>query len=169
MGQGGYSSLFVENRTDCVLLHRKQKPCFVSELGAANPNGVALFSGHGANRFQFRRWRGGLGKDNAIGSRGWGLNPSSSSRLNLLPSFPAPSRPTPPPSPFPSLLTYTLVSLWWNECRVKDTGIKGSLFTSDIKLYMGMCLCDVPFTRKQYTISTSLVISNSNLTYEHMV
>ena len=49
--------------------------------------------------------------------------------------------------------------------------IQGSLFASDINiyLYIGICLGDVPFTCKQYMANTSLVINNSNRNYEHVV
>ena len=51
----------------------------------------------------------------------------------------------------------------------RDVRIQGSLFASDIKMYIGICLGDVTFTRKQYITNTSLVIHNSDLNYEHVV
>ena len=41
--------------------------------------------------------------------------------------------------------------------------------TTTIKMYVGICLGDVSFTRKQYITNTSLVINNSDLNYEHGV
>ena len=51
----------------------------------------------------------------------------------------------------------------------KDTKIQGSLFASDIKMYIRICFGNVPFTRKQYIKNTSLVINNSNLNCEHVI
>ena len=48
------------------------------------------------------------------------------------------------------------------------TLIQGSLFASDIKMYIGICHGDVPFTRKQYITNANLVINNSNLDCEHV-
>ena len=47
--------------------------------------------------------------------------------------------------------------------------IQGSLFASDINiyLYIGICLGDVPFKHKQYITDTCLVINNSNHNYKH--
>ena len=53
--------------------------------------------------------------------------------------------------------------------RYKDTRILGSLFASGIKIYIRICLGDVPFTRKQYITNASLVINNSNINYEHVI
>ena len=53
--------------------------------------------------------------------------------------------------------------------RYKDIRILGSLFASDIKIYIGICLGDVPFTRKQYKTNTNLVINNSNINYKHVL
>ena len=36
-------------------------------------------------------------------------------------------------------------------------------------MYIGICLGDVPFTRKQNITNASLVINNSNLNYEYVV
>ena len=47
--------------------------------------------------------------------------------------------------------------------------MRENLFASDIKMYSGIRLADVPFMRKQYVTNTSLVINNSNLNYEHVV
>ena len=49
-----------------------------------------------------------------------------------------------------------------------STRIQGSLLASDIKMYIVNCLGDVPFTCKQHITNTSLVINNSNLTFEHV-
>ena len=51
----------------------------------------------------------------------------------------------------------------------QDTRIQGSLFASDINMYIGICLSDVAFTRKRYITNTSLVIKKSDLNYEHEV
>ena len=51
----------------------------------------------------------------------------------------------------------------------KNTRILGNLFASGIKMYIGICLGDVIFTRKQYITNTSLVIDNSDLKYRHVV
>ena len=40
---------------------------------------------------------------------------------------------------------------------MRDTRIQGNLFASDIEMYIGICLYDVPFTRKQYITDTILV------------
>ena len=48
-------------------------------------------------------------------------------------------------------------------------GYRGSLFASDIKMFVGICLGDISFTRKQYITNTSLVMNNSDLNYEHVV
>ena len=53
--------------------------------------------------------------------------------------------------------------------RYEDIRILGSLFASDIKIYIGICLGDVPFTLKQYITNTSLAINTSNMNYEHVV
>ena len=47
--------------------------------------------------------------------------------------------------------------------------MQGNLFASDIKMYSGIRLADVPFMRKQYVTNTSLVINNSNINYEHVL
>ena len=49
-----------------------------------------------------------------------------------------------------------------------DTRIQGSLFAGYIKMYIGIFLGNVPFTRKEYITSTSLMLNNSNLNYEHV-
>ena len=50
-----------------------------------------------------------------------------------------------------------------------DAKIQGSLFASDIEMYIVNCLGDVTFTCKQYITNTSLVINKSNLNYERVV
>ena len=35
-------------------------------------------------------------------------------------------------------------------------------------MYIGIFLGNVPFTRKEYITSTSLMLNNSNLNYEHV-
>ena len=47
--------------------------------------------------------------------------------------------------------------------------MQGSLFAGDIKMYIGICLDDVPFSSKQYITNTNLVLNNSDLNYEHVV
>ena len=46
---------------------------------------------------------------------------------------------------------------------------QGSLLASDIKMYIGICLGDVPFTRKQHITNTSLLINNSNPTFTFQI
>ena len=41
--------------------------------------------------------------------------------------------------------------------------------TTTINMYVGICLGDVSFTRKQYITNTRLVINNSDLNYELVV
>ena len=54
--------------------------------------------------------------------------------------------------------------------RHSQTRIQGSLFASDVKMYIAICLRDVLFTPKQYIKrNTSLVINSSDLNYEHVV
>ena len=47
--------------------------------------------------------------------------------------------------------------------------MQGSLFASNINMYIGLCLGDVTFTHKQCLTNTSLVINNNDLNYEHVV
>ena len=54
-----------------------------------------------------------------------------------------------------------------NTASHSDARIQGRFFASDIKMYTGICLRQVPSTSKQYILNTSLVINNSNFNYEH--
>ena len=47
--------------------------------------------------------------------------------------------------------------------------MQGSLFASDIKMYIGNCLGDVSSTCKQYITTISQVINNRDLNDEHVV
>ena len=47
--------------------------------------------------------------------------------------------------------------------------IQGSLFANDTRMYIGICLGGVSFTRKQHITNTSLVINDNDLDYEHVV
>ena len=52
-----------------------------------------------------------------------------------------------------------------------DNKYKGTrILASDINTYAGMCPCDIPFTRRQYTAITSLVINgyHNYLNYCHI-
>ena len=56
----------------------------------------------------------------------------------------------------------------WNFLK-NITKITRKLFDSDSNMYIGICVGNVPFTRKQYITNTSLVINNSILNCEHVV
>ena len=56
----------------------------------------------------------------------------------------------------------------WSSSILQDTRIQGGLIARSIKMYIGICLCDISFTRKQYITNTSLVMNNTDLNYEHV-
>ena len=58
---------------------------------------------------------------------------------------------------------------WWRQIEQKHLGAQGSLFASDIKMYIGICLGDVSSTRKQYITNASLVMNNTDLNHKHVV